>query len=80
MCVCVQGEVQAAAALSLLAQILMDLLIAPPGFSVILLSSLCRTAGLDPPFELISSPQRRQGKSSGEEHADFLVSEVRAGE
>lgn len=90
MCVCAcvqQGETQAAAVLSLLAQILMDLFIAPPAFSGILLSllsSLRRIAGLDSSFELISSPQRRQGKSSlscsGEEDADFPVSEVQAGE
>lgn len=45
---------------------------------------LCRIAGLDSSFELIGSPQRRQGKSSlscsGEEDADFPVSEVQAGE
>lgn len=66
MCACVQqGEMQAAAVLSLLAQILTDLFIVPPAFSAILLSllsSLCRIAGLDSPFELISSPQRRQGQ------------------
>lgn len=86
MCV-QQGEMQAAAVLSLLAQIPMDLSITPPAFSAILLlllSSLCRVAGLDSPFELTSSPQRCQGKSSlscsGGEDADFSVSEVRAGE
>lgn len=84
MFVCVeQGEMQAAAVLSLLAQILMDLLIAPPAFSAILLSLLsflCMT-GLS--FELISRPQVMAGKSSlscsGEEDADFSVSEVQTG-
>jgi len=90
VCVCVsaqQGEMQAAAVLSLLAQILADLFIAPPAFSAIplsLLSSICRITGLDSPFKSIGPPQRRQGKSSlsrsGEEDADFLVSEVRSGE
>lgn len=54
MYVCVQqGEVQAAAVLSLLAWILTDLFIAPSAFSAILLSllsSLSRIAGLDSPF------------------------------
>lgn len=51
MCVCVQeGEMQAAAVLSFLAQILTDLFIVPSAFSAILLSLLSslqdRRAGL----------------------------------
>lgn len=80
VCVCAARNDAGAQVLFLLAQILMDLFIASPAFSAILLSLLSFLCKTRLSFELISSPQ---GKSSlscpGEEGADFSLSEVQAG-